>query len=374
MSMFEPLERRTLMSSVLKDSVLTVQGTNGDDTIQISQEKGYIIVTFNGDVTRAIHQQNVKQIDLFGGKGDDRLSCGSITSPIPVLEVGGDGSDTLIGNAGKDTLIGGNADDRLTSKDGSDINFAGYANDTIQAGSGSDIIFPGPFNNPTGTSDTKKSTEEIDFGTYGNSKTRKYVVVPDDFEPKGGSLNKRGRDYIAKVQNLENYRPNQTVFVTTKTLPTGAFPILPGSQPVRPLKIGFTKIDNALTVQLRLPATYKYVVGQISSGSKDDDTEDTYYISLVPYTIFNTHVAPRGVLATNPDGTTDVAFKISTKLDAKTTYKLRLSEPDGTIDFAANVGSKGFHNYRFNSNADITVGPIPDFNGPVNGLPKPHQQ
>src|SRR5947209_7226686 len=110
MPMFEPLERRTLLSSVLKDAILTVQGGADDDTIQISQQKGFIIVSFNGDVTRAIHEHNVREIHLFGGKGDDRLSVGSITSAIPTLEVGGDGSDTLIGGKGNDTLIGGNAD------------------------------------------------------------------------------------------------------------------------------------------------------------------------------------------------------------------------------------------------------------------------
>ncbi len=365
MSFFESLERRTLLSSVLKDGILTVQGTNNDDTIQITQEKGYIIVTFDGTVTRAIHEKNVREIHLFGGKGDDRLSAGSITSPIPCLEVGGDGSDTLIGNAGNDTLIGGNSDDRITAKDGTDIDFSGFANDTIQAGGGSDIIYAGQFNNPTGTATDKKSTEDIDFGTYFNSKTIKYLVVPSDFEPtnsSGKNLNQRGRDYLAKADVLDNYKPNQTVFVTPQTIPVQA---IPASKLVIPKAVGFTKVDGVLTVQLRFPATYSYVVSQISS------LDNTYYITLVPYTIFAPSAAPRGVLKKNPDGTSDVAFKISTKLDAGTSYKIRLSEPSGTTDFGKQFGQPGF-NYRFTTKSDKTVGPIPNFNGPVNGLPDPH--
>ncbi len=221
--MFESLESRRLFSSVFNPDtgVLTIQGTPGRDEIQLAEKDGYIIVNFNGHITRAVRHEKVKQIDIFGGKGNDRLSAGSIkqgigkdpvtgkTIYLPVLIVGGDGKDTLIGGAGDDTLIGGTGGDRLTAKGGGDDDLSNAGNDNIQAGDGNDIIDAGPFVSPSTKSGkpAQAAAEKIDFGDDAK-KTTKTLVIPDDFRPDLiGNTAARVQAYIGSAAKIKQYNP-----------------------------------------------------------------------------------------------------------------------------------------------------------------------
>src|SRR4028118_1175018 len=64
---------------------------------------------------------------LIGNAGNDTL-------------IGGNGNDSLIGNAGNDTLIGGNGTDFLVGSAGDDLLDGGNGDDTLRGGLGEDIF------------------------------------------------------------------------------------------------------------------------------------------------------------------------------------------------------------------------------------------
>jgi Ca2+-binding RTX toxin-like protein len=56
---------------------------------------------------------------------------------------GGNGNDSLIGNAGNDTLIGGNGTDFLVGSAGNDLLNGGNGSDTLRGGLGNDTLIGG---------------------------------------------------------------------------------------------------------------------------------------------------------------------------------------------------------------------------------------
>jgi Ca2+-binding RTX toxin-like protein len=88
-------------------------------------------------------------------------SIGSVTVAIGTVQTGGNGQDTLIGNAGNDyldgsngndalyggagndTLLGGNGDDLLVGETGNDSLNGGLGNDTLRGGLGNDTLTGG---------------------------------------------------------------------------------------------------------------------------------------------------------------------------------------------------------------------------------------
>jgi Ca2+-binding RTX toxin-like protein len=74
-----------------------------------------------------------------GGNGPDTLT-GNAGNDILI---GGNGEDTLIGNAGNDTLIGGNATDLLLGNAGDDLLSGGNGADTLRGGLGNDTLTGG---------------------------------------------------------------------------------------------------------------------------------------------------------------------------------------------------------------------------------------
>jgi 6-phosphogluconolactonase (cycloisomerase 2 family) len=138
----------------IKDGVLYVVGTQGDDRVHISRWcKGLYIVhanflpgrwhtqTFKADEFDSIniqlgdgndHGHLLGRIDLpvlmDGGQGDDHLVAGS----APATLIGGEGDDRLTGSPADDTILGG---------DGNDLIFGGRGNDDISGGLGNDWIF-----------------------------------------------------------------------------------------------------------------------------------------------------------------------------------------------------------------------------------------
>src|SRR5688500_13990136 len=131
----EVLESRVLLSAVLADNVITVEGTGGDDVIDFvlhfptppTPPMAAASVTVNGQTQRFdINLHTFLGVDVRAGGGDDRVTLGddwSLTISRNTLD-GGDGNDTLIGGDGVDTLLGGAGDDVLDGGLGPDT-FAG---------------------------------------------------------------------------------------------------------------------------------------------------------------------------------------------------------------------------------------------------------
>lgn len=76
---------------------------------------------------------------LDGGAGNDTLIGGNGTDTL----LGGDDDDLLIGNFGSDTLNGGVGDDRIFAGFGDDVLIGGDGRDILRGGSGTDTLLGG---------------------------------------------------------------------------------------------------------------------------------------------------------------------------------------------------------------------------------------
>src|SRR5262245_41475253 len=115
------LESRQVPSTVaLAGGVLTVQGTNDADSIQLVQSSSdrrnqFVSVTDNGQLTAMFAVGELKRIEVHGMGGDDKISISGVIK-VPTILNGGDGDDSIVtgsvgaivlGGAGNDSLTGG---------------------------------------------------------------------------------------------------------------------------------------------------------------------------------------------------------------------------------------------------------------------------
>ncbi len=107
---------------------------------------------------------------LVGGDGQDSLLGGVGLDSL----VGGEGLDTLMGDAGDDTLAGGNGDDLLYGETGGDSLLGGGGDDTLDGGSGANKLNGGSGNDlyaflanaqtDQATEGSPAGTDRLDFG------------------------------------------------------------------------------------------------------------------------------------------------------------------------------------------------------------------
>jgi Ca2+-binding RTX toxin-like protein len=117
---------------------VTINGTSGDDVINITENNGVITVSgLATDITIAGFDANVDHLVINGLGGDDVINASGLAAGILLTENGGDGSDTLIGGAGNDTLSGGAGDDILIGNGGLDV---------LDGGTGSNVLLQAPVN------------------------------------------------------------------------------------------------------------------------------------------------------------------------------------------------------------------------------------
>jgi Ca2+-binding RTX toxin-like protein len=145
----EALEPRRLLAATL----LVVNGTAGNDVIELAQTATAYVVKVNG-VTATHLFTNVNKIDVKCGDGDDIV----IGSPDLTLGfyadggngndrmIGGQGPDTIGGAAGKDIIYGGLGNDRLNGAGGNDKVLGEAGADRCYGGDGNDYIDGGSSN------------------------------------------------------------------------------------------------------------------------------------------------------------------------------------------------------------------------------------
>src|SRR5262245_43922879 len=135
----ESLERRLNLAGnvpfdyVSLDSttgILTIEGTQKNDVVVVSQAESTVTVDFTAGnlheidtfplagrgITR-LDAGGVVRINFYGGAGDDQFTN---KTSIPSYASGGSGDDTLVGGLGADTLDGGADDDTLIGGQGLD--------------------------------------------------------------------------------------------------------------------------------------------------------------------------------------------------------------------------------------------------------------
>lgn len=109
---------------------VTINGTNGDDVINLTENNGVITVSgLATDVTIAGFDAN-DRIVINGLGGDDVINASGLTGMLFTAN-GGDGDDVLIGSPGSDTLSGGAGDDILIGNGGLDTLDGGTGNNTV---------------------------------------------------------------------------------------------------------------------------------------------------------------------------------------------------------------------------------------------------
>ena len=135
----------------VKHGVLTVKGTEADDTITLRLQADHPD-KLEVDVGEArkdafrFDRKHIAEIVVDAESGDDTVRIdernGVFTDTIATTIDGGDGSDTIAGGAGNETLLGGDGNDSIDGNGGSDIAFLGAGDDTFvwDPGDGSDTV------------------------------------------------------------------------------------------------------------------------------------------------------------------------------------------------------------------------------------------
>ena len=114
------------------DTVI-VNGTNGDDVIQVAGSAG------NASVLGLFSQVNIAGAEVANDRlivqalgGDDVVTASALdASTIGLTADGGTGNDVLIGSVGNDTLLGGDGDDVLIGGGGQDVLDGGTGNNIL---------------------------------------------------------------------------------------------------------------------------------------------------------------------------------------------------------------------------------------------------
>ena len=162
----------------LKNGVLTVQGTDGNDTIALRLAPGdpgvlQVDVGDDGTPDFLFVRANVAQIDVNAGDGDDTVriddSGGVFTDTIPTTISGGAGNDTLTGGGGAETFRGGAGDDTVVGGRGNDVAELGAGDDSFpwNPGDGSDTV-DGGGGTDTMTFNGANVNEHIELEASGN--------------------------------------------------------------------------------------------------------------------------------------------------------------------------------------------------------------
>src|SRR5437868_2529841 len=163
-SMFEALEDRKLFS------VLTLNGTAGDDVIRLSQRGPLLSVSLNNSV-KSFRAMRVDGVVVNGLDGNDVIRA------VPGFNI----ALTLNGGAGNDQLAGGRAADHLNGGDGNDFLFPSPGADEFDGGAGVDTADYSAYtasvnvtlddaanDGAAGENDNVHSTVENVTGGYGN--------------------------------------------------------------------------------------------------------------------------------------------------------------------------------------------------------------
>jgi Ca2+-binding RTX toxin-like protein len=124
------------------DSVI-VNGSNGNDTINVSGDASGVAVSGLAAPVAIQHQEPTDALTVNGLDGNDAISAAALAAQAITLTLdGGAGDDTVAGARGVETAFGGDGNDSIDGNGGNDVAFLGAGDDTFvwDPGDGSDTI------------------------------------------------------------------------------------------------------------------------------------------------------------------------------------------------------------------------------------------
>lgn len=142
--MLDPLEYRRLWSDVtVLNRVLQVQGTSGDDRVEIALISGNQAGVYEGadrTLTTTFDLGQVAYVRFVGGDGNDVCILGR--TPLGMSFDGGAGDDAASSSRAErsDTLFGGDGNDYLFGAAGDDTLVGGAGYDGMLGGQGNDYV------------------------------------------------------------------------------------------------------------------------------------------------------------------------------------------------------------------------------------------
>ena len=112
-----------------------VQGTNGDDVVQVMRSGAQqTVVGLTARVSVAGAETGLDRLMVNGVGGADVVEASTLPASMPIVADGGADDDVLIGGAGDDALSGGAGDDVL---------IGGLGQDVLDGGAGDNVLLGG---------------------------------------------------------------------------------------------------------------------------------------------------------------------------------------------------------------------------------------
>jgi Ca2+-binding RTX toxin-like protein len=155
----EGLEARALLTAHIglnaATGVVQVTGTSLNDTAEVRQEAGHVVVSFDDALNHerlVLQPAQVRKVVFDGGAGDDVFR--NLTA-VSSEAFGGAGNDTLVGGTGNDLLDGGDGNDTLIERGGRNLMIGGNGRDVLQGGAGDDLMMGSTLT--TGTRDAMEA-------------------------------------------------------------------------------------------------------------------------------------------------------------------------------------------------------------------------
>ena len=107
------------VTTAVGNGTLTITGTNGNDSIQVTVNSTDVVVKIVEASTRKFPRNSVRRIVVKLQNGDDQFTAPNC--PFSITAYGGAGSDFISGGRGDDDLFGGSGRDVLIGNLGLDL-------------------------------------------------------------------------------------------------------------------------------------------------------------------------------------------------------------------------------------------------------------
>jgi Ca2+-binding RTX toxin-like protein len=162
----------------LARGLLTIEGTDAKDRIALRLQAGQpavlqVDVGDDGSSDFSFKREKVARIAVDARAGDDLVRIdegnGAFTDGIPTTIDGGDGSDSIAGGKGVETLLGGDGDDSIDGNGGDEVALMGSGDDVFvwDPGDGSDTV-EGQAGADTMLFNGAGAAEQVDLSANGN--------------------------------------------------------------------------------------------------------------------------------------------------------------------------------------------------------------